>query len=89
MLSPRVVDAVSQGRFHVYTADMAGDGMELLTGRNFGTLSAGGYPPDTVLGCAQRTLHAYREACQTSGTRRQPSDWPRGPNPRRIRPGRR
>lgn len=89
MLSPRVVDAVSQGRFHVYTADMAGDGMELLTGRNFGTLSAGSYPADTVLGCAQRTLHAYREACQTSGTRRQPSDWPRGPNPRRIRPGRR
>jgi predicted ATP-dependent protease len=67
MLSPAVVDAVAQGRFHIHTAERAGEGMELLTGRPYGSLGAGGYPADSVLGQAQRTLQAYRRACQAVG----------------------
>jgi predicted ATP-dependent protease len=64
MLESRVVDAVARGAFHVYTAEHASEGMELLAGLPFGELgSAGGYPPDSVLGRAERTLKDYRRAC--------------------------
>ncbi|MDL2339253.1 MAG: ATP-binding protein [Pseudomonadota bacterium] len=91
MLNPRVVEAVSQGRFHIYTADLASDGMELLTDMKFGALEAQGYPADTVLGQAQRTLQDYRRACERSGSHR-PSEGPRGtgskrPMRRRHSPG--
>ncbi len=69
MLDRRVVEAVAQGRFRIYTADLASEGMELLTGLPFGELGAGGYPPDTVLGRAQKTLQDYRRACQASGAK--------------------
>jgi len=69
MLDRRVVAAVAQGRFHIYTAELASEGMELLTGLPFGELGAGGYPPDTVLGRAQKTLQDYRKACQASGAK--------------------
>ena len=36
----------------------------LLAGRDFGTLGPQGYPPETVLGRAQRTLQDYRRACE-------------------------
>jgi predicted ATP-dependent protease len=64
MLESRVVDAVARGLFHVHAADDAGEGLELLTGMPFGALgSTGGYPPDSVLGCAEKTLKDYRRAC--------------------------
>lgn len=69
MLDRRVVDAVAQGRFHIWTAERVSEGMELLTGLPFGELGVGGYPPDTVLGRAQRTLQDYRKACQASGAK--------------------
>lgn len=75
MLDPRVVEAVAQGRFHIYTADLASQGMELLTGLPFGHLDGQTYPRDTVLGRAQRTLQEYRQSC----------DLPRAPHtPRRL-----
>jgi predicted ATP-dependent protease len=69
MLEPRVVAAVAQGKFHIYTAGHVRDGMALLTGHASGMaqglpLAAGGYAPDSVLGLAQKTLKAYRCACQ-------------------------
>jgi len=64
MLDARVVAAVQQGRFHIYTADLASDGMELLTGLPFGTLAPHDYPADTVLGQAQKTLQQYRQSCE-------------------------
>ncbi len=68
MLERNIVDAVEQGLFHIYTAENASEGMELLTGYPFGTADeSGNYPNDTVLGNAQRTLLAYRRACQISG----------------------
>ncbi|HCY14694.1 MAG: ATP-dependent protease [Curvibacter sp. GWA2_64_110] len=69
MLDRRVVAAVAQGRFHIYTAELASEGMALLTGLPFGELGTGGYPPDTVLGRAQKTLQDYRKACQASGAK--------------------
>jgi predicted ATP-dependent protease len=88
MLAPHVVEAVAQGRFHVYTAELAGDGMALLTGKTFGTLGPQGYPADTVLGRAQRTLQDYRRACQALSPRK-PSTWPRMPGPPHGEPWRR
>lgn len=70
MLAPRLVQAVSEGRFHIYAADHAGDGMALLTQQSFGTLGPRGYPAQTVLGRAQKTLQDYRRACESTSTRR-------------------
>ena len=68
MLERKVVEAVDQGLFHIYTAEYASAGMELLTGCPFGIAEeAGDYPPGSVLGNAQKTLLAYRRACQISG----------------------
>jgi predicted ATP-dependent protease len=67
MLAAPVVQAVAQGRFHIYTADSASEGMALLTGVPFGQREAAGYPADTVLGAAQKTLQRYRRACEGLG----------------------
>lgn len=67
MLERKVADAVAQGLFHIYTAEHASEGLELLTGLPAGIANdAGNYPRDSVLGHAQRTLTAYRRACQAS-----------------------
>jgi predicted ATP-dependent protease len=63
MLDAQVVDAVAQGRFHIYTADEVGEGMALLTGLDFGAPCAKVYAPDSVLGRAQKKLQAFRRAC--------------------------
>jgi predicted ATP-dependent protease len=69
MLDRRVVEAGAQGRFHIWTAERVSEGMELLTGLPFGELGPGGYPPDSVLGRAQKMLQDYRKACQASGAK--------------------
>ena len=67
MLDPRVVEAVAMERFHIWTAETAGEAMELLTGLPFGVLDAeGNYAEDTVLGHAQKTLQDYRRASQAT-----------------------
>jgi predicted ATP-dependent protease len=65
MLDHAVVAAVEQGLFHIYTADHVGAGMALLTGCASGmSETVGVYAPDSVLGRAQKTLQAFRRACQ-------------------------
>jgi predicted ATP-dependent protease len=69
MLAQPVIDAVAQGRFHIYTADHVSEALELLTGQPSGMQDSIGnvtadYAADTVLGRAQATLRAYRQACQ-------------------------
>jgi predicted ATP-dependent protease len=67
MLARRVVEAVAEGQFHVYTVDHVSEGIELLTGWPSGLASTTGrYPRGSVLGLAQKTLQAYREACQAA-----------------------
>ena len=68
MLAENVVEAVAQGRFHIYTADHAGYGIELLTGVKFGCLELRDYPAETVLGRAQKTLQGYRRSCERPHT---------------------
>ena len=84
MLDAQVVDAVARGLFHIYSAEHVSDGMALLTGLASGMdvsratrLDPGGYAADTVLGQAQKTLKAFRHACQLAdhpkvGSRHQP-----------------
>jgi predicted ATP-dependent protease len=67
MLERKVVEAVAQGLFHVYTAEHASEGIALLTGLPAGVADeTGNYPQGSVLGHAQKTLLAYRRACQLS-----------------------
>ncbi len=87
MLDANVVQAVAQGQFHIYTADLASDGIELLTGMRFGTLQGPDYPADTILGRAQRTLQSYRQACEvprlaTAARRLRPNGEQKPPHPR-------
>ena len=71
MLQHRLIAAVEQGLFHIYTADRVDEGMELLTGVPYGSAdAAGNYPAESVLGQAQTALLAYRRACQASGLQR-------------------
>ncbi|MDE2309469.1 MAG: ATP-dependent protease, partial [Betaproteobacteria bacterium] len=68
MLERKVVEAVAKELFHIYTAEHASEGLELLTGLPAGVANAtGNYPSGSVLGHAQKTLQAYRRACQASG----------------------
>jgi len=67
MLDRDVVDAVEKGLFHIYTAEHVIAGIELLTGFPAGVADkAGSYPAGSVLGNIQKTLEAYRRACQES-----------------------
>jgi len=67
MLERKVAEAVSHGLFHIYAAEHASEGIELLTGLPAGIANdAGNYPRGSVLGHAQKTLLAYRRACQAS-----------------------
>jgi len=73
MLDRDVVEAVRQGLFHIYTAEQASDGIELLTGCASGMGGPPGeYAPDSVLGRVQKTLQAYRRACQAADNPKSP-----------------
>lgn len=64
MLDRKVAEAVGKGLFHIYTAEHANEGIELLTGLPAGAPGeAGGYPHGSVLGHAQKALQAFRRAC--------------------------
>jgi predicted ATP-dependent protease len=64
MLESKVVEAVARGLFHIYTAEHANEGIELLTGVPAGIANeAGNYPHGSVLGHAQKNLQAFRRAC--------------------------
>ena len=65
MLERALVDAVAQGLFHIYTAEHASEGIALPTGHSSGMpMGASVCAHDGVLGHAQKTLQAYRHACQ-------------------------
>jgi predicted ATP-dependent protease len=64
MLESKVVEAVAKGLFHIYTAEHANEGIELLTGIPAGIANeAGNYPHGSVLGHAQKNLQLFRRAC--------------------------
>jgi predicted ATP-dependent protease len=78
MLHDDVVQAVEQGLFQVYTMEHALEGLALMVGGAVGhdALSGqpnqpdGSYPAESLLGRAEATLKAYREACLRAGLAR-------------------
>ncbi len=63
MLRRDVVEAVQEGRFHVYAIESVEEGIELLTGVPAGEMDAHGhYPDNTVYGAIQARLNRFRRA---------------------------
>jgi lon-related putative ATP-dependent protease len=62
MLADEVVEAVREGRFHVWAVGHVDEGLELLTGRRAGRRgSRGAYPPDSVHGLVEARLREFAE----------------------------
>ena len=60
MLREDVVEAVENGKFHIYAIDTVDDGIELLTGIKAGTPDKKGrFPKGTVNYMVQESLEAY------------------------------
>jgi predicted ATP-dependent protease len=71
MLDHKVTAAVAQGLFHIHTVEHVTEGIELLTGLPAGCANKKGvYSRGSVLNHAQKTLSAYRHACEKSEHRR-------------------
>lgn len=67
MLDSTVVEAVRQGLFHIHTMERATEGLELLTGLSAGNASPNGvYPLGSLLQRAQKSLCAFRRACDAA-----------------------
>jgi lon-related putative ATP-dependent protease len=75
MLRHDVVDAVEQGRFHIWAVSSVEQGLEVLTGLTAGERDASGhYPDDTVFGRADARLARLAEEVSRYGV----ADGPRG-----------
>lgn len=63
MLKREVVDAVAEGKFHIWSVKTVDEGIEILTGVPAGKPDKqGNYPADTINGRAQRRLREIAEA---------------------------
>ena len=72
MLNHPVINAVNQGLFHIYTMKHVTEGISLLTGMPSGITDKKKkkkYSAKSVLGHAEKTLIAFRHACQSSHTK--------------------
>jgi predicted ATP-dependent protease len=79
MLKQEVVDAVTQGRFHVWAVRTVGEGIELLTGVPAGVRQAdGSYPEGTVHARVQERLAAMAERLAEYGQQRSTPGTERG-----------
>jgi hypothetical protein len=62
MLKEEVIQAVADGKFHVYAIDRVEEGVELLMGMQAGKVSSKGqYPKDSVFGKVDAKLRHYAE----------------------------
>jgi lon-related putative ATP-dependent protease len=62
MLRPDVIDAVREGRFHIYAVSTVNEGIEVLTGTPAGERGADEhYPENSVNGLVEKTLLRYAE----------------------------
>ncbi len=68
MLREEVIEAVAEGRFHIYPVRDVDEGIEILTGVPAGQPGADGtYPPDSVNGRVDRQLRDLAERFQRFG----------------------
>jgi len=71
ILRDEVVEAIKDGKFHLWSSETVGDAIELLTGRPAGEPDAdGNYPPDSVFGLAMRQLEAFDRTLSERGVAR-------------------
>ena len=62
-LNGEIVEAVRNGKFHIYQINNVDEGIELLTGVQAGNLdSSGKYPPQSVHGMVMAKLQSYHDA---------------------------
>jgi hypothetical protein len=65
MLKRAVVEAVREGRFHIYPIQTAAEGIAILTGMSAGEPNRfGNYPATTVYGRAQKKLKQFFDRTQ-------------------------
>lgn len=67
MLRQEVIDAVKEGRFHVWSVSTIDEGIEILTGVPMGQAVDGKYPENTVSGKVGKTLHEMAEKLKAFG----------------------
>jgi len=71
MLRQDVVQAVADGRFHVYSVETVDQGIALLTGIEAGARSAdGSFPEGTINARVERRLAAFAESARSFGSDR-------------------
>src|SRR5262245_56477119 len=76
MLREDVVDAVREGRFHIWAVASVDEGMEILTGVRAGTQRDGQWEPGTVNERADARLRGYAERLKGFGRAVGPSEVP-------------
>jgi lon-related putative ATP-dependent protease len=75
MLRDDVVEAVAQGRFHIYPVRTVDEGIEILTGVPAGERGPdGAYPAESVNGLVDHRLLALAENLERFGKARKPGD---------------
>ena len=75
MLGTEVVDAVAEGRFHVWAVRTIDEALGLLTGERPGRRHRdGSYAPGTVHGLVQARLAAYGERMRPEPADGEPPD---------------
>jgi lon-related putative ATP-dependent protease len=75
MLSDEVIEAVAQGRFHVYGVSTIEQGLELLTGISAGEPDAeGNYPEGTLYARVQAKLDLYNQNMKDEGEEEEEED---------------
>ncbi|MBI2361693.1 MAG: AAA family ATPase [Deltaproteobacteria bacterium] len=68
MLRRDVVEAVEQGKFHIYAAGTIDEGIEVLTGVAAGVRDPEGhYPPSSLNGLVEKQLEAYSRRLKEAG----------------------
>ena len=76
----RIVEAVREGKFSIYTIDKMEEGLEILTGMTAGELKEDGtYPEGTINYLVTRDSRRYRRAWRKRGKKRVKTSSPRRP----------
>ena len=71
MLSPEVVEAVENKKFHIYAVNTIDEGMEILTGLKAGEPNKEGqYPANTINGIIARRLEEFFQKSQQTETKK-------------------